>query len=132
MAGKEVVMPIITDCQLCQRSAAVDLDGVCSSCREEIANGQRQGQRVKRNDCPLHPGKTIWCRAFGSRCHEIRSTVCQRHYWRARCDEIHQETIRKLREIKETQKTKGPPIFFGQRSVLGQEISSPICCGGQL
>ncbi len=93
-------------CKLCGHPYATD--SICVQCQAGIKAGTRIGNRVKRNDCPLHPGKTINCQVLGiiDGWSITKSKVCKRH----KENLVHQETadFLSLLERIENRPTKVP------------------------
>ncbi len=103
-------MAMVQNCTCCGLTATAP---ICSNCQEQIGAGQRKDRRKLRDDCPLHPGKKIWCRAFGSTAgyFATKSRTCSRH-WQ---DELHKETRARIELIQRLQDRKSNIGPFAMR-----------------
>ena len=102
-------MPIVTTCIYCGLGSVGD--SVCSVCKDQIAKGERRGGSVARarGDCPFHPGKKVFCRAFGSTSNffEAKHPTCRKHWLKIQGKETA-ELLRHLRELKNRRSKIGP------------------------
>lgn len=99
-------MTPVQKCEYCGLSA---LTPICGLCESEIASNQRKKRGRLRTDCPLHPGKSVYCQTFGHNAgfFNTGSKVCSLHWLR-----IHrEETDQRCKKIDELENRPSTILF---------------------
>ena len=120
-------------CNYCGKYAAVCYDEkngeeikACEDCIVEIKAGKRSKKGVLRDDCPLHPGKKIWCKNFSGlgKGYLAKSRVCRQHY-----AEIEHKRTRKWakEKLRKTQLYEEMAAEFSDDTPIRHRISAAVC-----
>ncbi len=113
-------MARVDSCPFCNAYTLIAASGCCHSCQAEIAAKTRSVKGVLQTDCPLHPWKKIWCRAFANKDSNsaVISPVCRHHLCRVRqkkCAAALKKLLRQLAEFN--RRSRQSKLVVGKKAV---------------